>query len=87
MKNIILLYLLVINIVAYQFMRIDKERARKKVYRISEKTLFLLSFFGGSAGSLVGMYRFRHKTKHKKFIFGIPLLLIINIVVILKILI
>lgn len=66
-------------------MYIDKHKAINKKYRIPEKNLFLICLIGGSLGLLTGMYKFHHKTKHNKFVYGIPLLLIINIISILYI--
>lgn len=57
-------------------MLIDKHKARKKKWRISEATLMGVAALGGSIGSLMGMYTFRHKTLHKKFTIGIPAILI-----------
>lgn len=80
--KIILIYLLFINIVSFSSMYIDKRRAIKKQWRISENNLMLLSIVGGSIGSLLGMYKFRHKTKHLKFAIGFPLILILHIALI-----
>jgi uncharacterized membrane protein YsdA (DUF1294 family) len=60
-------------------MGIDKKRAKKKQWRIKESTLFLLAILGGSIGSILGMYTFRHKTKHKKFVIGMPVILAIQV--------
>lgn len=57
-------------------MYIDKEKAKKHKWRISENTLIILALLGGSIGSLIGMNKFRHKTKHIKFKYGIPLIII-----------
>ena len=57
-------------------MRIDKEKARRHRWRISEATLFTVALLGGSAGVLLGMYAFRHKTKHRRFIIGVPVILL-----------
>lgn len=70
------LYLLTINAVAFLLMLIDKQKARKKKWRIPEATLMGVAALGGSIGSLMGMYTFRHKTKHIKFTIGIPAILI-----------
>lgn len=67
-------YLLVINLIAFAMMGIDKCLARKRAWRISEKTLFLPAFLGGGIGGWIGMMYFRHKTKHPKFTVGYPLL-------------
>lgn len=56
----------------------DKRRARKHLWRIPEKTLFLCSILGGSVGTWAGMYVFHHKTKHWYFVIGMPLLLVLQ---------
>ncbi len=61
-------------------MGIDKARARKKKWRIREKTLFLIAILGGSIGSFAGMWVFRHKTRHWYFVLGMPLILIMHLV-------
>lgn len=78
-----ILYLLLWNIIGYVCMWRDKQKAKKRKWRISEKTLFLIAALGGSVGSLVGMYQFKHKTKHRKFVIGIPVILFIQIGIIL----
>ena len=59
----------------------DKRRARKNAFRIPEATLFAFSIIGGSLGMLIGMYTFRHKTKHWSFKLGIPIILFVQILV------
>ncbi len=59
-------------------MGIDKRRARRHMWRISEKTLFFTALLGGSVGTLAGMYAFRHKTRHWYFVIGMPLILILQ---------
>ena len=61
-------------------MYIDKNKAKKNEYRISEKAIFIVSLLLGATGVYVGMYKFRHKTKHTLFTVGIPICIIINIV-------
>lgn len=68
-------YLFLINAAAFLLMRIDKEKAKRNKWRISEATLFGSAVLGGSVGILLGMVLFHHKTKHKKFIWGIPVIL------------
>ena len=85
MNNIFLYYIILINIIGIAVMYIDKSRAIKKQWRISESTLLLISVLGGSIGSLFGMYCFHHKTKHKKFTTGIPLILIVQVVLLFRI--
>lgn len=75
---IILTYLLLVNIYGFIIMGIDKKRAQKKRRRISEKALFTSAIIGGSIGSYIGMQYFRHKTKHKSFTIGIPMIIIIH---------
>lgn len=77
--KILLVYLLIINAVGFLFMFIDKQKAKKKKWRIPEATLMGIAAIGGSIGSLMGMYTFRHKTLHKKFTIGIPAILILQI--------
>lgn len=76
----ILLYLLLINAVAFFLMLADKRKAKKNLWRIPEATLVMSAVLGGSIGALAGMYTFRHKTKHLKFTLGIPAILIAQIV-------
>ena len=78
-----LLYLLLINAAGFALMLIDKYRAKKKMWRISEATLLIVAAIGGSLGSLLGMYAVRHKTRHVKFTLGIPLLLAAQIALLL----
>lgn len=81
----IFIYILIINLIGFLFMYIDKKRAINHQFRISENTLLLLSILGGSIGSFIGMYKFRHKTKKKKFTVGIPLIFIIESFLIIQI--
>ena len=74
-----LLYLLLINAVAFVLMLADKQKARKKRWRIPERTLIGSALLGGSLGALLGMYTFRHKTKHLKFTLGVPAILMAQI--------
>ncbi|MFV0466578.1 MAG: DUF1294 domain-containing protein [Lachnospiraceae bacterium] len=71
-------YLVVMNLIAFGLMGLDKHRAIHQEWRISEKALFASAIFGGSIGSIVGMQVFRHKTKHWYFLFGMPLILILQ---------
>ncbi len=73
------IYLAVMNLLGLFFMGYDKHQAKKGGFRISEATLFTTALLGGSIGSLLGMYLFRHKTKHWYFVFGMPLILILQI--------
>lgn len=82
----LVIYLLVINFITLIAFIIDKKNAIKHRYRISEKILFFLSLIGGSVGALVGMYVFRHKSKKLKFVIGIPLILVMEVIIILYLL-
>ena len=75
----LILYLITVNALAFLIMLMDKRRARKKLWRIPESTLFTVALLGGSIGALTGMYCFRHKTKHFKYLLGLPTLLIVNL--------
>ena len=77
-KNL-LIYLLFINLLGFLIMYIDKRRAKKDRWRISEHTLFLFAWFGGGIGTILGMYKFRHKTLKKKFTIGMPVILILEL--------
>ena len=79
MHKVAFLYVIIMNIIGVMMMGIDKSRAKRHAWRIPERTLFLISLLSGSVGSLAGMYLFRHKTKHMKFVIGMPLILLIQI--------
>lgn len=79
--KIFLIYVVLVNIVAFCMMGIDKRRAARHKWRIPEKTLFLSAILLGSIGANLGMQVFRHKTKHKSFVIGMPVILIVQIVV------
>jgi uncharacterized membrane protein YsdA (DUF1294 family) len=72
-------YLLAVNAVTFIVYGIDKYKAKKAKWRISEATLLLLAVLGGSVGAWVGMKVWHHKTMHKKFKYGIPAILLIQI--------
>ncbi|MBY6975282.1 DUF1294 domain-containing protein [Clostridium botulinum] len=78
MIKIVLIYLLFINFIGFCIMLVDKNRAIHKEWRVPEKTLIGISIIGGSIGMLLGMFTFRHKTKHLKFLLGIPVIIIIQ---------
>lgn len=73
------LYLLAANLTAFILMGVDKRRARRGEWRVSEKALFLPAVLGGALGGVLGMKVFRHKTRHWYFRFGFPLLLLIQL--------
>ena len=82
MLNDLLYYLIVINVVTFLVYGIDKWKAKQGYWRISEATLLILAVIGGSIGALLGMKIWHHKTMHNKFKYGLPGILIIQIVLI-----
>lgn len=74
------IYLAAVNLIAFIMFGADKARAVKGRWRISEAALILVSVLGGSAGALAGMKIFHHKTRHRKFAAGVPLILVLQIV-------
>lgn len=79
LKNI-LIYLVVINLITFVTMYVDKKKAKWGKWRIKESTLFTLVFLGGGIGGIAGMYLFRHKTKKTRFVIGFPLILITEVI-------
>ena len=79
MTYIIIFYLLIINIIAFSLMYIDKQKAKKNKWRIKEDTLMISAFLGGSIGAIIGMYTFRHKTQKARFFIGFPIILIAEV--------
>ena len=82
MVNVLLYYLIGINIVTFLVYGIDKWQAKQGTWRISEATLLILAIIGGSIGALLGMKVWHHKTMHKKFKYGLPLILLAQIALI-----
>lgn len=78
MNTPLFLYLLLINAVGFVIMLIDKRRAQKNLWRISESTLLTVAILGGSIGSYAGMKVFRHKTRKPKFSIGIPVIILLQ---------
>ena len=72
-------FLLFMNILGFALMFSDKRRARRGDWRIRERTLFLAAVFGGSLGSLLGMWLLHHKTRHWYFVWGLPLILLVQL--------
>lgn len=83
--TLIIIYLVVINCTSFITMGVDKYKARKRTWRIPESTLFVLALIGGSIGSIVGMHLFHHKTRHWYFLYGMPAILIVQILLVLLI--
>lgn len=74
-----MIYILLVNLAALVLYGVDKEKAKKGLWRISEAKLLLIAIIGGSAGAIVGMRIFRHKTKHPKFYIGLPVILLLQV--------
>lgn len=79
---ILVIYLIAVNITAFVMMGVDKRRAIRHEWRIPEARLFASALLGGGAGAVIGMYTFRHKTKHWYFVVGMPLIMILNFAII-----
>lgn len=82
--NDILLYLLwvylgIVNVAGFILPAVDKRRAKKDKWRIRESTLFLISALGGSVAMYISMRLFHHKTKHKRFMIGIPIIIVLQL--------
>ena len=80
MTPYLLAYLAAVNALSFALMGIDKRRARNALRRIPERTLFLAAIVGGSVGAILGMWTFHHKTKHWYFVYGMPLILLTQLV-------
>ena len=79
--QIAVIYLIVINILGFLIMGLDKHKAKMAERRIPENTLFMFTILGGGIGTIAGMYVFHHKTKKMKFKVGMPLILILEILI------
>ncbi len=79
-EQILYVYILLISLIGFILMGIDKYKAKKERWRIKELTLMIIAFLGGSIGILIGMVIFKHKINKKKFYIGVPLLYIFNII-------
>ena len=82
MLKIICAWLLLWSIVAFIAMGADKRKARKRKWRVPEATLFLFALLGGGLGATLGMHVFHHKTKHWYFRWGLPLILLVQLVLV-----
>ena len=79
----LILFFVIVNVMAYLFMHIDKNNARNGRKRLSEASLLTTAAIGGSIGMLVSMYVLHHKTRKKKFKYGIPVILVLQVLLIL----
>lgn len=77
--QIILYYLATMNLLGFLLMGLDKWRAKKHAFRIPEATLLMIAALGGAVGAMAGMHLFHHKTRHWYFLYGIPAMLIVHI--------
>lgn len=77
--TILAIYFIAINLIGFFSMGIDKQKAKKRTFRIPEATLFTIAIIGGSLGSIIGMNVFRHKTQRRLFLIGMPAILLIHI--------
>ena len=82
MQETVIYYLIIINIVTFLVYGIDKWKAREAMWRVREASLLMLAVLGGSIGAWLGMKVWHHKTQHKKFRYGIPAIIIIQLVII-----
>ncbi len=80
--QLIVIYIIAVNIISFIVMGMDKRRAQKRAWRIPESTLFVLAIIGGSIGSILGMHLFHHKTRHWYFLYGMPAILIVQILLV-----
>ncbi len=77
--SLLAIYLFLINLALFLTMGTDKLKAKAHKHRVPEVTLFLLALLGGSIGGIGGMYLFRHKTRHRSFVIGFPVILALQL--------
>lgn len=80
-KILLAVYLAAVNLTGFAIMGIDKRKAVRRAWRVSEASLFFIALIGGSLGSIFGMYTFRHKTRHWYFVVGMPVICAVQIFV------
>ena len=81
--TVLIFYYLLVNLLGFYAMYTDKLRAKKRAFRIPEATMFAIAIIGGTIGCILGMYTFRHKTRHWHFVYGMPAILVLQILSIL----
>lgn len=81
LENIGIAYAVIINIIGFTLMGVDKKRAIRGAYRISEASLFMVAILGGALGATLGMHHFRHKTRHWYFRLGLPFIFLVEIAI------
>ncbi len=77
----VILYLLIVNISAFILVWLDKYKAKRNRWRIKERTFFIFALLGAAMGIVLGMTMFRHKTQHKSFYIGIPIIFFLNVII------
>ncbi len=82
-KTLISIYLIFVNLLGFIYFFVDKQKAKRQAWRTPEATLFTIALFGGSAGCLLGMYLFRHKTQKPRFYIGMPVILGVQVLLVL----
>ena len=82
LQHIVLIYLVVTNVVTFFMYGVDKWKAKKSKWRIREAALLTLAVLGGSIGAWLGMKVWHHKTQHKKFKYGVPTIIIFQLLLI-----
>lgn len=80
MRELLICYLIGMNLTAFALFGIDKRKAVKRRWRVPEATLLTVAALGGGAGALIGMYTFHHKTRKPRFYLGVPMLLVTELV-------
>lgn len=80
--TVLIIYFIIMNLIGFFAMYLDKYKAKKHLWRIPEATLFLIAIIGGSIGSILGMRIFHHKTRHWYFVYGMPAILFLQIALI-----
>lgn len=79
MERPLLYWILGASVLDFILMGVDKHRAKTGQWRVKERTFFLIALLGGTPGAILGMYAFRHKTRHGKFKWGLPILLLLQL--------
>jgi uncharacterized membrane protein YsdA (DUF1294 family) len=80
--KIVIVIILLLNLVGFLLIGLDKYKSKRNKWRIKEITFYIFAALGGSVGVLAGMYFFRHKTKHPSFVFGLPLIIVLQLILI-----
>lgn len=78
---LVIAYFVIINIIGFASMGLDKRKAKRHAWRIPESTLFSIALLGGSVGSIFGMFHFHHKTRHWYFVAGLPIIFFVQLAI------